>query len=217
MSQQATQREDNSRRECFIDLVFGTLHCHFSLSICFSTDWKTANECVYIFSSCFTQVWKQLGEGFVLCPRPLAVSPPVCLSLPQLPGPFHPAKPLLTVSPPHSLGFLLGALLLFQQGQQPHHMFCVAHILLSLSLLLSFVWFGFERGEVQRRIWVYALPLSFRTVSRTRFHCSISMLRSKPLRENIRLYSDNSWVLILSWLLWISSLSCLLCSPLSVA
>lgn len=28
----------------------------FLPSICFSTDWKTTNEVVYIFSSCFTQV-----------------------------------------------------------------------------------------------------------------------------------------------------------------
>lgn len=140
MAQQATQREGQRWRECFIDLVLGTCHCHFSLSICFSTDWKTTNEQVYIFSGCFTQVWNQPGRGVCSLSKALAVSPSVSLSLSQLPGPLHPAKSLLIVSPPHSLGFSL-----FSTGQQPHHMFCIAHTHPSLLLLLSFVLFWRRR------------------------------------------------------------------------
>lgn len=95
-------------------------------------------------------------EGFVLCPGPKLSSfcslpsdpctlPNLCSCLPTPPW----------VSP------------CVQRGQQPRHMFCVTHTL-PLSPFCCHL-FCFEGAEVQRRPWVDALPLSFRTGSRHRF------------------------------------------------
>lgn len=113
-------------------------HCHFSLPICFSTDWKTTNERVYIFSSCLTQAEEQLGRRICSLSQALAVSPE-CLSLSWLPGPL--ALPDLSSSShqpsPRARG-LSGA----QHDQQPHHVFCNAHTISPLPLFLSLVLFG---------------------------------------------------------------------------
>lgn len=132
--------EDKRQRECFIGLVFGTLHCHFSFPFGFSTDWKTTNERVYIFSSC---LWlpsvRPAGErGLFSLSKALAVSPPSSSSLSG--QTLRPAKPL---SPAHSP--FPGVLCVQHRPAAPPHVLHCSH-LPSLPALLSFL-FCFERGR----------------------------------------------------------------------
>ena len=90
------------------------------------------------------------------------VQSPSCLSLClpltlRLPDPLCPAKPLLAVSPALSLGFSLCSAL----ASSPTT--CFALLTPSLLYPLCCHLFCFEGGEVQRRSWVCALPLSFGT------------------------------------------------------
>lgn len=113
-------------------------YCHFSLPICFSTDWKTTSECVYIFSSCLTQAEEQLGRRICSLSQALAISPE-CLSLSWLPGPLSPARPFLLASP--ALSEDLGLDCAQHDQQHPPHVFFNAHTIPSLPLLLPLVLF----------------------------------------------------------------------------